>query len=1102
MKLVTIFLFAAALTTHATGFSQKVTLDARAMPLQQLFKELSKQTGYAFLYTDEMLLPAGPVTIQLNNADLNDALTACFSNQPLSFSIIEKTVVIKPKPAVIPSEARYLLLIDIHGRIINEAGDPIEAVSVKVKGTSNGTSTNANGEFVLNNVEESATLVFSSTNIETFEVKVNGKNNFELTAKIKVGSMNEVVINKGYYTEKQKYSVSNVGRVTAQDIEKQPVSNPLLALEGRVPGLFITQTNGLPGGGVTVRIQGQNSIIKGNDPLYIIDGVPVVSQMLSTVEGGPLGSSGGAIIGGVRPGGGNPLNYINPNDIESIEILKDADATAIYGSRAANGAILITTKKGKTGKVSFDINQQNGWGQVAHKLKLLNTQQYLQMRHEALNNDGLTPDPTSDFDLTLWDTTRYTDWQKVLIGGTAKYENVSATISGGSDAVQYLVGGNYHRETTVFPGDFSDQKGSLHFNINANSLNQKFQFTISGLYMVDNNSLMYSDKTSYAIQLAPNSPALFNLDGSLNWEPTSSGDPTFLNPFGSLLYKAYQNKTNNLIGNSILRYQILPGLEIRSSFGYTSLITKEFEPNPLIAIPPIFWTSSSRNAIYSNSEVNSWNVEPQIYFNHVIGKGDINFLSGLTFNQVNSYGQQLAGYNYTSDDFLQNISAAANVYSNSTSYSKYKYNALFARANYKLLNKYIVALTARRDGSSRFGSKNQMHNFGSFGVGWIFSNEAFVTHNLGFLSFGKLRGSYGTTGNDQIGNYQFLDLYGLVSANIPYQGITGLQATALPNPYLQWEETRKLQLGVDIGLWNDKVLISANYIRNRSSNQLLPYALPIFTGYNSITTNFPASVENSSLEFAVNASPLKGGNIIWTSSINLTIPKNKILAFPNLSNSTYASAFVIGKAINTSKLYQFSTIDSTTGTYNFQSATDPFNPSYPNDATILINPNPKYYGGFQNTLKYKNIQLDFLLQFVKQIGFNYLYDLNTAVPGQFRIGLGNQTESVLERWQKPGDRANFQRFTTTDNYEDQRGYMSSSNAAYSDASYVRLKNLSLSWELPRNWKQKIHLQKGRIYFLGQNLITLTKYKGLDPESQSLSSLPPLRVYTVGLQIGL
>jgi len=381
---------------------------------------------------------------------------------------------------------------------------------------------------------------------------------------------------------------------------------------------------------------------------------------------------------------------------------------------------------------------------------LLPTQQYLQMRHEALKNDGVTTLSSTDYDLNgLWDTTRNTDWQKALIGGTAQYTNLSGSVSGGTANTQYLIGGTYHRETTVFPGDFSDQKGGLHFNINSVSADQKFGVQFSGNYLVDNNQLPNIDFTNTAIILAPDAPAMYNKDGTINWAPNASGTASWQNPL-SFTYATYQNKTTNLISNAVLSYKILPGLEIKSSFGYTNMQDNETIATPLIYYAPSTRPFVSRTAVYTNSTINSRIIEPQVNYKRRISRGKLDVLIGATALQNNSNGQWLNGSGYNSDAVISDIHSAASVVVNSSIVSVYKYNALFGRINYGWQDKYIVNLTARRDGSSRFGAANQFHNFGSIGAAWIFSEEGFMKNKVSFLTFGKLKGSYGTTGNDQI----------------------------------------------------------------------------------------------------------------------------------------------------------------------------------------------------------------------------------------------------------------------------------------------------------------------------------------------------------------
>jgi TonB-linked SusC/RagA family outer membrane protein len=1086
MKVLLILLTTCLMQVSASTFAQRITLSEKDASLMSVFEKISKQSGYDFVITNELLSGTKPVNINVKNEALESVLDQLFENQPLSFSLKDKAVIVKKKePSFLERVVATLTAIDAAGRVVDETGKPLPGASVKVKSSGKSVSTNAKGEFLLKGVEEGTLLVVSFIGYVSKEVDA-AKEMGNLVLEISDSKLDEVQV-IAYGTTTRRLSTGNTGTVTAKEIERQPVSNPLLALQGRVPGLVVTQMNGISGGAVTVRIQGLNSIGSGNDPFYVIDGIPYVSQMLTTTNGSILGRSDGA-----REGNGNPLSYINPSDIESIDILKDADATAIYGSRAANGAILITTKKGKIGLVKINANLQNGWGRVARNIDLMNTQQYLEIRREALRNDGIATPLSTDYDINgLWDLNRYTDWQKELIGETAQYTNVNASISGGSSIMQYLVGSTYHREGTIFPGNFADTKGSLHFNLNSGSLNQNFKIALSGNYLADVNRLPSADVSSFANQLPPNAPALYNSDGTLNWAPNAIGTSTWTNPLAQYMLRTYQNNSNNLLANMVLSYQILPGLDLKSNLGYNSLKTTEYTASPLTYRAPETRLTATRSATYSNSSISSFILEPQVGYKRNIGKGLLDVLVGITIQQRKSEGENLTGLGYNSDAVLEDIKSATSIRVNSTLASIYKYNAIYSRINYNWQDKYILNLTARRDGSSRFGSENKFHNFGAVGAAWIFTNEEFINENLPLISFGKLKGSLGLTGNDQIGDYQYLNLYSPINLGVPYQGQIGIDVNSLTNPYLQWEETRKFNIGVELGLIEDRILLTGNYSHNESSNQLLGYSLPVTTGFGSITQNFPATVQNSTWEFTLNTINITNKKFSWNSSFNFTIPKNKLVDFPGLESSSYANEVIIGQPLGFIKAFHFFGVDPATGTYQFSNKDGkPTNsPNYLEDNSIIVNPFPKFYGGFENNLNYKGFEFSLFIQFVKQTKGGLSF--GAGLPG---TKMQNQPLSLLNRWKKNGDITSIQRL----NSDNTLGGALTYDANYNSASFIRVKNISLSYQIPEKWSNKIKLSNCKIYTQTQNLLTLTNFTGADPENGG----PILRTFTIGLQIGL
>ncbi|WP_316834605.1 SusC/RagA family TonB-linked outer membrane protein [Pedobacter nutrimenti] len=1100
MKLTTMILLLALTTASATTYGQKITLSEKNATLKQLITKIRVQSGYGFLYTDDMLANTKPITIELKEASLEDALDAIFKNQPLEYAVEQKNIVIKIKsPTFLERLANRWASIDASGRVVDSENRPLPGASVKVKKTGKGVSTDKDGRFFLRGVEEGAVLVVSFIGYLPKEVLASA-NIGNIVLEQSLSKLDEIQV-IAYGTTTQRLSTGNVTTIKADVIEKQPVNNPLLALQGRVPGLFIEQATGFAGTGVKVRIQGTNSIGNGNDPLYVIDGIPFTSQLLP--GGNPiLGQSGGSGDNGFSYG--NPLSFINPSNIESIDVLKDADATAIYGSRAANGAILITTKKGITGDTKVNLNLQSGWAKVPRKLDLMNSQQYLQMRKEALRNDGISiPDPGSYLDNDLngnWDNSRYTDWQKELIGGTASYHDLNASVSGGNDRTTFLVGAGHHRETSVFPGNYADNKISLHFNINNASANQRFKIQFSGSYLLDNNQLPNRDLTSDAMTLAPVAPALYKSDGGINWAPDAAGVSTFTaNPIG-YIFNSFIDKTNSLMSNMTLSYQIMSGLEIKTTFGYNKLSSNIIEKKLLQSVIPEFLQYYTRRTNFTNSDINSWSIEPQLTYNHAISKGKLDVLLGTTVYKESALGSQIYFSGFSNDLVMEDMLSATRVTPLSSISSKYKYNAVFARINYNWEDKYVLNLSGRRDGSSRFGPKSQFHNFGSIGGAWIFSNEKLIKDCFDLLSFGKVRISYGTTGNDQIPNYRFLSLYDPLRQDTPYQGIVAYQPNRLANPYLEWEETKKLQFGLDLGFLKDRILLNVNYYRNRSSNQLRSYTLPLTTGFGSIDRNLTDRIENSGWEFGVTSTNLQNGDFKWTSNINLTILKTLLMA---TNDTRFSSKPIVGDPLGSFRVYHFLGVDPATGIYQFQdhNGNPTFSPDPTLDAKVLIDPAPKFYGGIQNSFSYKGLQLEFLFSFVKQIAQTQKFGINGV--GGSGAGLGNQLITLLDRWQKPGDIAPIQKFTTEGSDVSQAlDRVTISDAAWTDASYIRLKNVSLSWQLPEGWSKQAHLQNCSLFAQGQNLWTFTSYKGLDPETKSSTTLPPLRVVTIGLKVGL
>ncbi|TDE05372.1 SusC/RagA family TonB-linked outer membrane protein [Flavobacterium hiemivividum] len=959
---------------------------------------------------------------------------------------------------------------------VRDSQGVLPGVTVSVQGKSTATITDYQGKY---GITATATdiLVFSFVGYTTLNIPIAGRTIVSVHLQEDATQLQEVRINAGYYSVKESERTGSIARITAKAIETQPVTNVLATMQGRMAGVNIVQESGIAGGGFSISIRGLNSLREGaNAPLFIIDGVPYSSDPISDRQTSTS-----------IPGDGNPLGSINPSDIESLEILKDADATAIYGSRGANGVVLITTKKGKAGKTTFTINSSHGSGRVSKIMPLMNTEQYLLMRREAFATDGITTYPANAYDVNgTWDPSRYTDWQKKLTGGTSEVMGLQATVGGGSEQTKYLLSGNYRTESSVFPGDFLYTRGGARLSFDHVSEDKKFHITFSGSYTVQHNDLPWTDFVTLSRQLAPNAPALYDANNKLNWE-----NSTWENPLANLESKNIAT-TSDLIANSLLSYRVAKNLEFKTSLGFTDLHNEDNRSIPSTVYDPAYNLGSQYSSIYSNTvSKRSWIVEPQLNWRREYGQSKIDVLLGASYQNQDSKKLLSLASGFTSNSLLNDLSSASVVqlFNNDAIY--YKYQAFFGRANYTFADKYIVNFTGRRDGSSRFGPGKQFATFGAIGGAWLFYKEPLLAENSSWLSFGKLRSSYGTTGNDQIGDYQFLNTYS--SSGYQYGGTNGLQPARLYNADFGWETNKKFEAGLELGFFNDRIFLTTAWYQNRSSNQLVGLPLAGTTGFSSIQANLDATVENTGFEATLRLVPIKTNNFSWTTNFNVTRATNKLISFPGLAASSYRSDYVIGAPTTIKKLFHFTGVDPQTGVYQFKDVNGDGAISFEDDRETVKDFNPKYYGGLQNLFVFKGLQLDFLFQFVKQENFNF------AATQRFAGLLSNQPSAYVNSWHQAGDLAPYQRYTTgTDQQVMQASeYFGLSDGAVSDASYIRLKNISLSYDFSRAFLPQVGC---RLSLQAQNLLTITSYKGADPEFTQGGSLPPLRVVSVGIQL--
>lgn len=1057
---------------RSQDLDKRISIDVEKKTLKETLDQISKQAHIGIIYSNAKGILKNPVTIHAKDQPVSKVLSELLSPLTLTYEIIGDQIVVKfddtsSRP---PSQGQTQELFNkIKGKVKDEQGQPLPGATVKILNETAISITDKDGNFSFDSAPDNGILVVSFIGYQTENISFRNTDIGEITVLLRAdaNSLNEVQV-IGYGTTTKRFNTGSVSAITSKEIENQPVTNVLSSLSGRMPGIFVQTTNGLPGGNINIQIRGKGSLLAGTNPLYIIDGVPFESSLINTGDPTTVGNINGII---------SPLNSLNPQDIESMSILKDADATAIYGSRGTNGVILITTKKGKSGKDKIDINLSNGITEVASLPTLLNNDDYLQIRREAFVNSNRVPTAANAPDLLVWDNTNTTNWPKFLFGHVAHSTNANASVSGGNLNTTYNIGGNYHTESTILPGESQYQRGGVHFTLQHFSNDRKFNISVTNSLIKDFNKASNPQYASSGILLPPNFPAIQS-NGEYFWRAS--------NPLAEINSTSKIN-TDNIISNLSLGYRFFDDLNFKINAGYNKISIEQSQIFPTSSLPP----GSINYSQFGNNSNQSIIVEPQLDYTKSIGDNKLSVLAGATYQNQKRESQFLLGSNFSNEGLMEDLSSAGTIDGRQSLTIQYKYVSMFGRLNYAYSNKYIINATIRRDGSSRFGPGNQFGTFGAIGAAWIFSEEGWLKKMLPFVSFGKLRGSYGIVGNDQISDYQYLTTYS--SSYNTYQGIAALSPSRISNADFHWETTKKLDYAIELGFFNNRLLFNADRYVNKTEDQLVQYSVPSITGFNSYQANLPAVVENSGWELELNTKNIQGKLWNWSSTFNFTTPKNKLVSFDNFGTSSYAQTLQLGYDITRIYGYQFLGVNPSTGLASYatqpgSSSTDPY------QYNTIGKQTPDFYGGFGNTVSYKNWSIDLFLQFTKQMGIGGL-----RAPG----AAANNYPVILTRWQKPGDITTVPKpMTSVDNY------YAGSTVNYFNTSYIRIKNVSLDYTFPKRWTDKMSVDRMRIYFQGQNLFTFWNKDSavLDPESGALTAvqnnIPPVRTFIIGLQVTL
>jgi TonB-linked SusC/RagA family outer membrane protein len=883
-----------------------------------------------------------------------------------------------------------------------------------------------------------------------------------------------IVINSGITFAQNTGSspTNNTSKVGEEIIEQEQGINTANALKGRVSGVEIE--NG------KIKIRGQSNVNDElSEPLVIIDGVQL-PQGFSWSNGDRF----------------SPLNLLNSSSIESIEILKDADATAIYGGKGANGVVVIKTKKVLDQKLRVSASLAAGSTGVDSWYDFLSTEEYLDIRQKAFAADNITPTETNAYDLLLWGDKYHTDWQKEFLGQRGKVYNGNISISGGiSNKTTFFLNAGYFETGTVFLAEPDDKEKRINTKllINHRGLDNKLELTASFAFNKLNVQSRGNDPQSNLIN-APNQPT-YNDDGTLYWLPNNA---SFINPLRNK-YVLTKNKDTDLITNFQTHYRVLPDFDIIVDAGYTRNTADQVETYSGKYLNP-YAANAYKNRLLAGDSYNEiFIVEPRINYIKNRGKHSLTALLGASYQANHFAGDDLEVRDFPSEFFFGNYAVAPVKYLVNSNTEDIKRASVYTRVSYDYDAKYIFSGIVRRDGSSIFDRGNRYGNFWSLAGAWVFSAEDFARENLGFLNYGKLKISHGLTGNDNVTPFQYISAY--AASAYPYEGQAGLFLKRVANSRFTWEKTRKSEVHLDLAFFNNRLQATGAYYLHRSNSLIGNQPIASQTGVDSYKDILQDVVlQNRGVELDLVSTNIRNQNFQWLTTLTLTIPdNNKITSFPNLENTSYAEEYKIGESLNITRLYKYTGINRENGIPVVEDVNSDGKIAAADDKQFLKDTDPDYYGGLHNSFRYKNWQLDVFFYFEKrpfQEGYLKTYYYPAGYIGK------NVPRSLAKNYWSPenpdGTLPGLTTTTTSDIGYAYYYYYTESSAVYADASYIRLKNVSLAYTVPKALSNKLKARDIRLYVRGENLWTLTDFDEWDPET--LTAIPPYKTITAGVTL--
>ncbi|MBO2543180.1 TonB-dependent receptor [Salegentibacter sp. BDJ18] len=969
----------------------------------------------------------------------------------------------------------------VRGTVTDNSGMPIPGVNVIEKGTDNGTVTNFDGQFSID-VPTDAYLQFSFIGYATVEFPVDGRANLDVEMAPDASALNEIVV-VGYGTQKKSDLTGSVSSVSTDELNQYPAIDATQALQGRAPGVSVTSSNGEPGAAARIRIRGGTSINASSDPLYVVDG----------------------FAGATPP---------QPGDIASIEVLKDASATAIYGSRGANGVVLVTTKRGSSGKTQIELNTSYSFQEVGNRLDMLNGEQFAEYINEVYQNDGSSNIPFEN-------PSSYgqgTDWQNEIFR-SGKLQNYQLSASGGMENMRFYTSLNYFgQEGVVINSEYERISGllNLSFDINENiRAGAKMLVTRTerdGIRTQESSGgTADAGVIGAALKFEP-TQGIFDENG--NYTISQIGDPHD-NPI-AVARERENNTINDLFqGNSFVEIDLLNDFQFRTSLGVQINNSRNgnYVPTTLVAGRNTGGSGSIASGKYTNAITENYLTYSK-EFNEI---HSFNLMGGYSYQAYRAESWTASNRQFISDGFsFWNLGGGSNFQSPSSALNEWALSSFYGRINYSLMDRYLLTFTGRNDGSSRFGANNKWAFFPSGAFAWNIGRESFM-ENWDDLSQFKIRTSYGVTGNTEIGSYQSLARFSPTLAVIGGNQVNAVRPTAVANQNLSWESTQQTNIGLDIGFWNNRLNFTADYYYKLTEDLLYSVPLPQYSGYSSSLQNV-GSLENKGWEFALNTINWDG-DFSWRTDFNISFNRNEIISLPGgeirysnvpahllgpesqlLREGEVVGAFY-GRIFD--GIYQegddFSAEpDKVPGDVKF---VDINNDGTVNgeDRTIIGNPHPDFVYGFNNDFAYKNFDLTVFIQGSEG---NDMMNF-TRMELDWMAGKSNATTDALNRWTPNNTSTDIPRASGSHSPQVSTRFVE-------DGSYVRLKNIVLGYNLPESTSEMLKINNLRLYVSAQNVFTITDYTGYDPEVSyqdsnrniglDYASYPNIKSITCGLDI--